>query len=632
MQTTFAKLKIEEMNHTSTLPQHTKKSASQLASIFALLFILLFSFKPEKSNAQWTGVTTNVYGFAPGGTACILPDTVSMLVVGWMTGTAVPGDSCTLYVNWGDGTSSSLRVRDSSFVDGSFTHVYTIPGSFTQAATVTATSGVSNTWVATSPTTLTNTCAPITGHLYMDNNHNCVRDAGELGLVWAPIFLINNVTLDTSLYGYTDDSGFYSIVAPAGNYTILANPAYAYSLYWAASGPTPTGNASPSCPANGLYTLTVAVGGTYSQDFADTCAPLSTFDVWAGGCTYGAVPGDTTWVQVIEGHAWWYWGYSCTAFSNTVSLTLDPHLHYTGYATIPPTSVSGNTLTWNASTVGSYFYFYPRIKVYTDVSATMGSVVTCTVSATPTAYTDPNLTNNTQTFTRVVTSSWDPNEIAVCPQGVGTQGYIANNTQLVYNVHFQNTGTAAARNITVDDTLSANLDVRTLHMMNSSSPVEVYKDGNAVRFRFNNINLPDSISNPDSSIGSFTYSVLPKPGLAPGTQIYNSANIFFDYNPGVATNKVLNTINNNVGIAEVNNEMNAVVYPNPAGDKLFAHTDCKDNFMIMLTDMMGRTLYAGVGTNGIAEINTSRIASGIYLVKIADKSGAAQTIKVAIQH
>ncbi len=620
------------MNHTSTQYRTTNKSAIRLATLFALIITLLFSFKPEKSHAQWTAVSITEYGFVPGNSYCILPDTVSMIVVGWMTGTAVSGDSCTLYVNWGDGTDEYKKVADTSMVMATFTHIYTIPGSFTQFASVTATSGVTSSWLATLPTTITNTCAPITGHLYVDNNHNCVRDAGEQGLVWAPVFLINNVTMDTSLYGYTDDSGFYSILAPAGNYTILANPAYAYSLFWAAYGPTPTGNAVPSCPANGLSTLTTTVGGTYTQDFADTCAPLSSFDVFAGGCIYGSVPGDTTWVQVLEGNAWWYWGYSCTSFANTLTLTLDPHLHYTGYATIPPTTVSGNTLTWNVSTLGSYFYFYPRIKVYTDVTATMGSVVTCTVSATATAVTDPYLTNNTQVFTRVVTSSWDPNEIAVTPQGSGTQGYITNNTELTYTIHFQNTGTAAARNITVDDTLSANVDIRTLHILNSSSHVDVYKDSNAVRFRFNDINLPDSMSNPNGSIGSVTYSVLPKQGLAPGTQIYNSANIFFDYNPGIATNKVLNTINNNVGVTEINKQINAIVYPNPAGDKLFAHLDGATDFSIELTDIMGRTIYSGASNKGIAEVNTSKLSSGVYLVRIADNNGGGQTIKTIIQH
>lgn len=601
--------------------------------LLAALFSMFFALKPTKSNAQWTSVMTQVYGSGLYSTFCATPDTVNVTVIGWMTGTAVSGDSCTVYINWGDGTDESIRVRDTSMIMGVFTHVYTIPGIFTQAATVTATSGVSNTWINTMPTVVSEACAPVSGHLYVDNNHNCAKDAGEPPLKWMPIFLVNNAIADTFMAGYSDDSGFYSLDVPVGSYTILANATYSYSHYWWYLGTAPTGDVAPSCPANGVYSLVVAAGGTYTQDFADTCAPLTSFDLSAHGYASGHFfPGDTAYVRAFVGNAFWFYDYTCLSLNSTVTLTLDPHLHYAGYSSIPPTSVSGNTLTWDISAAGGYFSFYPLVKVTTDISATLGTVLTNTVSATPTAYPDPNMSNNTYTFSSVVLASFDPNIIAVSPQGVGAQGYITNNTMLTYNIHFQNTGTAAARNITVDDTLSTNVDARTLHVLASSSPVDVYTVGNAIRFRFNNINLPDSASNPDGSIGSVTYSVMPKQSLAPGTQIFNSANIFFDYNAGVATNKVVNTIYSGVGVASVQKSLTAAVYPNPADNKLTVTTREGIDFSVTVSDLFGRVVYTSASINGMAAISTTQLASGIYLVKIAGNNGEEQTVKAVIQH
>ena len=604
----------------------------KLLFLSTLSIVLMAFFSPPKANAQWTAINVSSPGGPYGGSSCLLPDTVGINVQAFLTGTAIPGDSVTFYFNWGDGSDTTIKDRDTSFYYHILYHAYTFPGTFTQYCAVTSQTGVVGTWVNPFPNTLSDTCAPITGRLYVDNNLNCVQDAGEHGIPNAPVFLINTALMDTTLYGWSDDSGYYSIVAPAGSYTILANPAYAYSLYWSA-GASPTGDVAPSCPAGGLHSLTTTVGGTYNQDFADTCAPVTSLDVFGSGCIYGSVPGDTSWLQLYDGAAWWFWSYTCNTFTSTLTVTLDPHLHYAGYSTIPPTTVSGSTLTWNVTSAGGYFAFYPRIKVYTDVSATMGSTVSCTVNATPGSFTDPNMANNTQIITRTVTSSWDPNEVAVSPQGSGAQGYITNNTELTYTIHFQNTGTAQAKNITVIDTTSSNLDLRTAHILSSTAPVDMYQAGNLLKFRFNNINLPDSMSNPDGSIGSVTYSVLPKQALAAGTQLYNRANIFFDYNPGVVTNRVLNTIKNNVGIATIaKSELNAFVYPNPAGNELFARLDDRSDFSVVVTDMIGRILYKGASSNGIATVNTQNFTTGIYLVKLQDTNGAEITTKALIQH
>ena len=67
-------------------------------------------------------------------------------------------------------------------------------------------------------------------------------------------------------------------------------------------------------------------------------------------------------------------------------------------------------------------------------------------------------------------------------------------------------------------------------------------NGTSVKFNFDGINLPDSNSNEPASHGWITYTIDQVPGLLVGTQIRNTAAIYFDYNAPVITNTTLNTI------------------------------------------------------------------------------------------
>ena len=54
-------------------------------------------------------------------------------------------------------------------------------------------------------------------------------------------------------------------------------------------------------------------------------------------------------------------------------------------------------------------------------------------------------------------------------------------------------------------------------------------------FKFPNIMLPDSASNPAGSQGFVQYRIKPKANLPLGTQIENTAHIYFDYNAAITT-------------------------------------------------------------------------------------------------
>jgi len=605
----------------------------------AFLIGLICTARPQKAGAQVTGVT--IYLTDSFLTYCALPSTDGLYIYGSLTG-SVPtsGDSISIYVNFDDGFDTTYRIADVSYggTSGGYfqsyiNHGYTSAGTYTPYVTATSLSSLLGTSATDYPFTITGLCSTLSGILYVDANSNCVHDPGELYMVYAPVLVVNTSTMDTFLGAWTNDSGFYSMTIPDGSYTIIGAPeVHSYWWWWTTLYDY---SLSPSCPSTGTASVTMTGTGTYTENFAFQCIPIDTFDVTAEGYGWCFVPGDTSWVSFWVGDWDWYWDYTCNTLSSTVTLTLDPRLTYAGtpsYYTAP-TSVSGSTITWNFTTADDMFGFYSAIRVAVSTSAVLGDTICNSVYASPTSLVDPDLTNNTSNFCGVVRSSWDPNEKAVSPQGTGTQGYIPNNTQLTYNIHFQNTGTAAARNVTVVDTLSANVDPKTLHILNSSAPCEMYTSGNLVRFAFNGINLPDSASNPLGSIGSVTYAIMPKQGLAPLTQITNQAAIYFDYNPAVWTNATLNTIMGTTGIPHVGGTaFKALVYPNPADNTVSAVTDDKSDFNMNITDILGRTVASGKSLNGNATISTQSLSTGIYIVKLVNTAGKEITTKLTVQH
>ncbi len=617
---------------------HSKKGLMKNKLLFSTIFIVLLSaFRTEKANAQVTGVTVSVTDSVY--TYCTLPNPAQVLVSGTLTGTiTATNDTVFLYVNFGDGSDTSLYLLTTTgtfvYWGTYFNHTYTLPGTYASYAVATVSGGLTGSGTAF-PLTFSNTCAQLQGKLYIDANTNCTPDAGEAGVAYVPVWLVNAATpTDTVWATFTDDTGYYAIDLLPGTYTILANRASYYGWYWwggyGGSGITPT-----TCPAGGIYTLTAVSSASYTENFAFACTTaMDTFDVKA---TLGAnefVRGDTTWVDVWTGDWWWYWDYTCASLSSTITLTLDPHLHYAGMNEGPaPTSVSGSVVTWDYTTGSDIFNFFAEVRVYCDSASTLGESLCNTVYATPTALIDPDLANNTDTHCGTVLSSWDPNELAVSPQGTGTPGYINNETALSYNIRFQNTGTAPANNITVNDTLSTNIDMNTLHVLKSSAPVEMYVAGNVVKFRFSDINLPDSAANPSGSIGNIVFGVLPKPGLAAGTPIPNSASIYFDYNQPVITNSVLNTINNALGVVHLSSvSMTATVYPNPADNIVYAKTDDKSDFTMTMMDMLGRSVAANKSISGSAVVNTQSLPTGIYIVTLTNSTGKVLTTKVTIEH
>ena len=231
-----------------------------------------------------------------------------------------------------------------------------------------------------------------------------------------------------------------------------------------------------------------------------------------------------------------------------VKLTFSPKYNF-NYGIPVPTSVAGNVATWvlPPGTNNHFPSIYFDLRVPNEWRTPYGSTW---ITPSDTVHTyivaAASITGETDTLNNViikndtVRSSYDPNDMAVLPAGT-----ILPCTQLRYRIEFENTGNDTAHNISVMDTLSDNLDPKTLTIESASGVMNIamLKDGvhNVVKFDLPNINLLDS-THPNQCTGSIVFHISARQGLADGATIQNKAGIYFDDNPAVMTNATVNVI------------------------------------------------------------------------------------------
>lgn len=239
---------------------------------------------------------------------------------------------------------------------------------------------------------------------------------------------------------------------------------------------------------------------------------------------------------------------NCTNHGTTrraglLGLSLDPLLQFAG-SDVLPDSVVGQTIYWHFDSLD---YFAARqifLQIHTPGYQFLGDTTHSVLRAWALENGQLVLADS-MAVANVIAAAYDPNAKAVVPAGEGPNGIIAPDTPwLTYTVHFQNTGNGEASTVVVRDPLWAPLDQASLEVLGSSHPltsatVDPY---GLATFRFENIQLPDSTSDPISSQGFVSFRIRPRAGLPHPTVIQNTAFIDFDQNPTIPTPTVINTL------------------------------------------------------------------------------------------
>ncbi len=203
-----------------------------------------------------------------------------------------------------------------------------------------------------------------------------------------------------------------------------------------------------------------------------------------------------------------------------------------------PTIISGQSLIYGFSDIATTETIPLEIKVHLP-----GTIDTLLYELE--AHVDTSLFTlvDSSYFDEIVRCSFDPNDKQVSPD-YGDAGYTLSNGELEYLIRFQNTGNDTAFLVEVRDTLDLNLDISSFNLVTNSHPVTVFIDqsSQAVSFRFENINLTDTITNEEESHGYIKYKIRLLDGLGVSEIIENKAFIYFDENSPIETNTTLNTV------------------------------------------------------------------------------------------
>lgn len=303
-----------------------------------------------------------------------------------------------------------------------------------------------------------------------------------------------------------------------------------------------TGSTASSIQTNtsGIYSVTMTDANSCTRSSSVLInGPHSLFgqDLLANMISRGFQTGFPSQIQLDAGNL------GCMPTTGQVKLVLDDFFLFDS-ASVAPDHIIGDTLFWNFSNL-SYTStpFSPTIFGTVSTSAALGDFLCFDLCITPIAG-DLDSSNNIRQYCFPVTNAYDPNDKQVYPQGICQPHYTLKDNKLTYKIRFQNTGNASAVNVYILDSLDANLDVNTLQIISKSHPMLITEilPNNVLKFRFDNIYLPDSFSNESASHGYVIFEIAPNATIPHQTLVENKVGIYFDYNAAVYTNTVFNTI------------------------------------------------------------------------------------------
>lgn len=460
----------------------------------------------------------------------------------------------------------------------------------------------------------------ISGKVYNDLNSNCLDDTTEAGIKNAKVMLYSSGNLIQQTY--TGSTGLYSFDTDTGSFTYTIDTA-GMPVYL-------------TCPPSGFHTsiLTPADSIDFDMNFGVECKPG--FDIGALGMHRSRqfFPGNQTELTIHAGDISNYFGLHCAgAVSGTVTVNFNGPVTFVSASAgaLQPT-VTGSTLVYTVSDFGLIDFSHDfKIILLTDTSAQVADSVCFNVTVDPIAG-DIDSMNNYYGQCFAVSNSYDPNLKEVNP----TSDIGSDQQWLNYTVYFQNTGTAAAQNIYIIDTLSNFVDPSSFTLLSYSNKNFTQINGNIVRFNFPNINLPDSTNDEPHSHGFIQYKVRSLQGLSIGTTISNTAHIYFDFNSPISTNTTMNNVSNLISVADFSSDFDYNIYPNPV------NSETRIRFSLNKSAEVSIQLYNSLGEkimnisenkfnpgNNEIKFSVAGLAKGIYYIKF--KIGESSTMKKIIK-
>ncbi|MCG8331351.1 MAG: T9SS type A sorting domain-containing protein, partial [Chitinophagales bacterium] len=353
----------------------------------------------------------------------------------------------------------------------------------------------------------------LSGTCFYDANENQIKDQSEVGL-------FNHVlNLEPeALLRFTNANGDFTLFVDNGTYLLQPDTPENWSITTDSTSYTIDISDNIFQDLNfGFFPDTLV---TAIQPFANSSATRCGFEV-------------PFWINYENVGTTVATGYVAFALDTLTSLvSVSPQ----------PDSIENNTLFWSLNQFSPFSHDLIQLLIQMPGVEYIGT----SLSFQTIIYLEDengNLLRHTiHSYEPTLNCAYDPNDKLVFPEGIDEEHYTLLGEELIYTVRFQNTGTDTAFTVRIEDQLDENLDWATFRPITASHPFEATLLGNGkVEFLFKNILLPDSTTNEPESHGFITYKIKHREGLPDDTQIFNTADIFFDFNPPIQTNTTLNT-------------------------------------------------------------------------------------------
>ncbi len=450
---------------------------------------------------------------------------------------------------------------------------------------------------------------------FVDANANGVKDNGEMPFNYGSFN-----------YQQNNAGEITAIVSPSGFFNFYdSNPANTYDFNYAIDSEYASYYALSAVNFNDLNipvgsgTQTLYFPITLTQGYNDVSVTIIPLGQPVAGFEYTN--------KII------YRNQGVTATSGTINFTKDPVLNIVsigqpGTVTTPEGfSYDFTDLQPNESRSFNVVLNVPPIP-----TVALGDMVTNTATITAPAN-DFDLDNNSFENTQIIVGSYDPNDKMEAHGEKINFNEFAQDDYLTYTIRFQNTGTANAINIYIEDILDAQFDASSIRMISASHSYVMERVANKVFWKFNNIQLPSELLNEALSHGYITFKIKLHPGFEIGDLVPNYAFIFFDFNPAIVTNTFTTEFVIPLSTPEFSQE-NIALYPNPANTMVQVTIQNTEETIesIVLFDMLGKEIKK---VNAISAqhtaIDVSGIAKGIYLVEISTKNNFRQVKKLVIE-
>ncbi|MBL7885856.1 MAG: T9SS type A sorting domain-containing protein [Flavobacterium sp.] len=518
-------------------------------------------------------------------------------------------NSATLAIN-GQLQSLAGQTTDSTTFSANYvlTQANINSGSITHSSNVQVTHPLLNSSVyeyATSTIQL-NTSDGIMLNAFLDSNNNGVQDNGEL-----------NVNYGNFTYQINNGSSIINTSSNGKLYLYESNPTSIYNINYNLS------SYYTNCftTAGLIYSnVSVPVGsGITVYNFPITSIPCTNVSVHfssynsprPGNIYQNTITITNNGNQLIS--------------SGTLTFNSDPTLTILNISVTGTTPIT-NGFTYNYTNLapGQTISIIVNMQVPTIPTVSLGQIVTNSVSIT-TPNEESWINDNLDSLSQTIIGPYDPNDKQESHGGQIVHSTFTIDDYLTYTIRFENTGTANAINVKVEDVLDSQLDENTIRMVAASHNYVLERVGSNLTWKFDGINLPPSV--PDTQIGHgfITFQIKPKAGFAIGDIIPNTAEIYFDFNPAIVTNtcttEFVETLgNDNFAFANLN------YFPNPVKNSLtISNSSLIDS--IEITSILGRNILSQKVNSLQTEINLSELSSGIYFVKVTSE-GQEKTIKI----